>query len=77
MIARQGLLSNPVLKSGLISGSLSLAGDTVAQLITSRGSGQVRLRGCTLDQGASVTCVDLASQPIGIPALLRPFSCLA
>ncbi|KAL4420179.1 hypothetical protein ABPG77_008315 [Micractinium sp. CCAP 211/92] len=37
---QQGLLSNPVLKSGLISGSLSLAGDTVAQLITSRGSGQ-------------------------------------
>lgn len=40
---QQGLLSNPVLKSGLISGSLSLAGDTLAQLITSQSnSGQVR-----------------------------------
>jgi protein Mpv17 len=30
------MLSNPVLKSGLISGSLSLAGDLIAQILTNR-----------------------------------------
>ena len=33
----QGLLDNPWLKSGIISGSLSLAGDVLAQLLTLRG----------------------------------------
>lgn len=37
---------NPVLKSGLISGSLSLAGDMLAQFLTSRQE-QVRGRGCS------------------------------
>lgn len=33
---QQGLLNNPVLKSGLVSGSLALAGDVLAQLLTMR-----------------------------------------
>jgi protein Mpv17 len=37
---QQGLLDNPWLKSGLISGSLSLAGDVLAQLLTLRGQQQ-------------------------------------
>ena len=36
----QGLLDNPWLKSGIISGSLSLAGDVLAQLISLRGRQQ-------------------------------------
>ncbi len=36
----QGLLDNPWLKSGIISGSLSLAGDVLAQLLTLRGQQQ-------------------------------------
>ncbi|KAI7845659.1 hypothetical protein COHA_000773 [Chlorella ohadii] len=35
-----GLLDNPWLKSGIISGSLSLAGDVLAQLLTLRGQQQ-------------------------------------
>ena len=36
----QGLLDNPWVKSGIISGSLSLAGDVLAQLLTLRGQQQ-------------------------------------
>jgi hypothetical protein len=34
LVCAQGLLSNPVLKAGLISGSMSLLGDVLAQLLT-------------------------------------------
>lgn len=39
-LGTQGLLDNPWVKSGIISGSLSLAGDVLAQLLTQRGQQQ-------------------------------------